>query len=476
MPTLTDGLDLALAVTEDCMNKIAAIAYHAGILPTEIDGDLTPVAQAVGCLGALLGRRPAAPPAGAYTYHVQLHQASFDFAGQGVIRATGGADASIVRDGAVQTAISFSLTLPLAVSLVAPGSRPQDPDVPQVQVALGQPEAQVSGLPPALQWVLEPVAAAVKAFFANHVLSLPAFPAFFAVEGYGVELGGLDVTTDQLVLRASLLWPGRPAQKPAMARVPFTFRRPRRLDAPMPAPAAAAGESTLAPAPRYRLGTPAVRPGDITWPAGGLGYDIALAVNQKPIGDILAEKFPLKFSADLGGAVRRVDFTLDARLDLIDAAVDQIKLTGEVTAANSSSAEIACTADAEVSLGVALVHSADAVKGRLAGAGVHVKAAGCREKLTGADAGASKLVNWLAYQTHLMDGVNGELVQRFGDAAIPLTFTLFKQQIDPSGLSVAVAISNAEIVQDEIQAWITIAEATAPAWHWPPERRPAIHE
>jgi len=500
MAPLTAGHDLALAVTQNCMNKIAAIIYHAGIVPTVFEGDLAPVSAAAGCLssipliGPLLARifKP-----GNYRFRAELNQAVFDLS-SGQIRITGGAAVSILLNGVEQASIAFDLALPITVSLVSPGQQPAQPDEPQVDVVVGQPDVtpHVTGLPSGLAWVLGQVGDVVATAFVDHVLNIPAFPAFYRADGYGVVLESLAITSDQLVIQTDLEWPGRPVPvgpvpvrpipvgpasagpvpfpipvppisvAPVMTKVPFTLRRPHRLSV---APAAAAVQPADNPTPmaHYQPLPPIVRPGDITWPHHGPEYDIALALNQKPVQDVLNEKFPFSFSKTLADPVGRVDFTLDASFQLLDDAVDKIKMGAGISGQNSRSAVIECDGQAAFNIEVALLEQADGVKGQVAVAAVDVQQAKCKNTNLGLEVSAAHLADWLADQANLKQAINDQLTQRFGEPLIPLTFTIFQQTIYDSNLSVSIDLSNVVIVQGELQVWIAINEGTAPTWHWP---------
>jgi hypothetical protein len=487
MTELTAGHDLALAVSQNCMNKIAAIVYQAGILPTAFEGDLAPVSALAGCLPSIpligpplsrcLGR-------GNYRFRAELKQPVFDLAGSNLIRITGGAEAAVLLNGVEQASVTFDLALPITVSLVSPGSRPAQPDQPQVQVDVGQPDVTPhgTGLPPGLEGVLNQLGDAVTTAFVDHVLNIPAFPAFFQVEGYGVVLKSLEVTPDQLIVRSDLEWPGREAPglhglvKPVMTKVPFTLRSPHRsASIPVSTTLSLRSASTPAATGHYRPIAPAARPGNIIWPHHGPEYDIALVLNQKPIQDVLDEKFPFTFSVTLPDPTGRVDFSLDASFQLMDAAVDKIRLGASIAGENSRSAVVECDGKAEFVIELGLLHEAEGVKGEVAVAGVHVERARCKNTNTGLDVSAEKLANWLADQVHLKKAINDKLTERFGEPLIPLTFTIFQQTIHDSDLTVSIDLSNVDVVQDELQVWITINEAAAPRWRWLLGQLPEIH-
>jgi hypothetical protein len=254
-----------------------------------------------------------------------------------------------------------------------------------------------------------------------------------------------------------------------MTKVPFTLRRPHRM-ASSAAPAAASMQPVLKPIPtgRYQPIAPVVRPGDIVWPHHGPEYDIALALNQKPVRDVLNEKFPFSFSKSLADPVGRVDFSLDASFQLMDETVDKIKLGASIAGQNSRSAVIQCDGKAAFGIEVALLHQAAGVKGEVAVAAVDVQQAKCRNTNLGLQVSAAHLADWLADQANLKNAINDQLTQRFGEPLIPLTFTMFQQTISDSNLTVSIDLSNVDIVQGELQVWITINEGTAPDWHWLP--------
>jgi hypothetical protein len=487
MPELTAGHDLALAVSQNCMNKVAAIVYRSGILPTAIEGDLAPVSALAGCLpsipliGSLL-TSSLAP--GNYRFRAELKQPVFDFAGSSQIHISGGAEAAILVNGVQQASVSFDLALPITVSLVSPGSRPAQPDEPQVQVDVGQTTVtpHVTGLPAGLEWILGQLGDALTLAFVDHVLNIPAFPAFFRAEGYGVVLKSLEVTPDQLIVRTDLEWPGRPLPgmpvlaRPVMTKVPFTLRRPQRTASIAPSSTSSLRPiSNLATTGRYRPIAPVARPGDIIWPHHGPEYDFALALNQKPIQQVLDEKFPISFSHRLAAPIGRVDFSLDASFQLMDAAVDKIKLGASISGENSRSAVIQCDGRAEFRIEVALRHDAKGVKGEVAVAEVDIKRAKCKNTNLGLEVSAAKLTDWLADPANLRNAIADKLTERFGEPLIPLTFTIFQQTISDSNLTVSIDLSNVDIVQDELQVWITVNEATAPRWRWLLGQLPEIH-
>jgi hypothetical protein len=468
-PTLCAGQDLALALSENCVNKIAAIVYQAGILPTAVEGDLSPVTALAGCLASIPILGPLLADLikpGSYHFRAELKQPAFDFLGSSQMRITGGADAAILLDGTQQASLTFDLALPVTVSLVSPGSQPAQPDDPQVKVEVGQPEVtpNISGLPAGLEGVVQQLSEAVGTLFVEHVLNIPAFPAFFRDEGYGVVLRSLEVTPDQFIVRAGLEWPGRPV----MTKVPFTLRPAHRSQPAQPHPVSGPGAGAASvEAKGYRLLPPIVKPGNPTWPHHGPAeYDFAIALSQRPVQDVLNEKFPFTFSEHLPDPVNDINFTLNASFQLMDAATDKIKLTASITGENSGSALIHCTGQADFTTEVALHRQGQNVKGEVAALGVNARQAKCQNKNTGLEANGSALANWLADQLNLKHAIDQQLTQRFGEPLIPLTFTIFQQAIHDSDLTVSIDLTNVEVVQDELQLWIAVNEAAAPSWHW----------
>ncbi len=463
---ITSGNDLALAVSQNCANKIAAIVYHAGVLPTAAEGDLTPVSclTSIPLIGPLLARfiKP-----GDYGFRLDLKQPVFDFLGNNQIRITGGAEVSLTLNGAPQASLEFDLALLITISLVSPGSQPVQPDEPQIKVDIGLPDVTIhgEGLPPGLQWALAKLSDAAAAFFVDHVLNLPAFPAFFREQGYGVILGGVEVSQDQLIVRTDLEWPGRGPVPPilrrlVMTRVPFSLRHPHRASLLPGVGASSAGPLLTS----YRPLPPIVRPGEITWPRSGPDYDFALALNKKPVQDVLEEKFPIDFPKTLPDPINRVDFTIQASFQMMDAATDKVELAASIQGENSSSAVVHCTGEAGFRIEVDLVRQPGAVKGKVAALDIDVKKAKCKTAV--GEVSAAKLIDWLADQANLKGAVDDKLRERFGEPLIPLTFTIFQQAIAPD-LSVSIDLSNVDIVQNELQVWITVHEATAPHWRWP---------
>ena len=182
----------------------------------------------------------------------------------------------------------------------------------------------------------------------------------------------------------------------------------------------------------------------------------------------------LTFSKNLPDPVNRVDFSLNASFQLMDASTDKIRLTAAISGENSASALIHCTGQADFTIEVDLQREAAKVKGEVAALGVNVTQAKCRNTNTGFEVSAAKLADWLANQVNLKQAVDNELTKRFGEPFIPLTLTVFRQTIPDSNLTISIDLTNVDIVQDELQIWITMNEATTPVWLWRLGQLPAL--
>ncbi len=479
MPTLTAGHGLALAVSQSCINKVSSIVYSCGILPTIAEGELfsTNWLLSLPLIGTLLAFfiKPES-----YRFRLELKQPDFNFIGDNNIQVSGKANVSILKDGTEKTKGTFTLSMLITVSLATPGTSPTQYEEPQVKVDVSDPKVMqdVSGLPQGLESAMDELGDAILEFFVDYVLKIPAFPAFSSYEGYSIILRNLEIKNRQLIVLMDFKFPGIQVTAPDAAvlgtgpvtvpgvglvavKVPFTLRHPYCVGSR----ASVSGvESSYTSARVLSFHPLPPHPRDITVPQEG--YDIALAINQMLIQDVLKRIFPYNFSYQFADPLGRVDFSLNASFQLMDSTVKKIKLLATITGQNSRAAEVLCDCKAEFDTEVTLSLEASGVKGVVDSIMVHFKDAGCRFKLTGMGADASSLLNWLASEVNLKKSINDKLTELFGEPLIPLTFTIFRQTISDSNLIASINLSNVDIVQDELQVWITINGATAPSWHW----------